>query len=131
MLTAEMYLSITGEAAPEDFAVLLPQAEDMLHAATLYAYIGRDVDAMPKCIRDRWHRALALEVQALDYSGGMAGLHDGEMNSVSLGKYSYTINNAGSAEGTSSGALSPAVSQLMPLLVAYGRGLRGKCVPFR
>ena len=127
MLTAEMYLSITGEEAPQDLDVLAVQAEEMLHAATLYAYVGRDVDSMPKCISDRWHRALALEVQALSFSGGMAGLHDTQANSVSLGKYSYTINNAGSAEGTSSGALAVSVSQLMPMLVAYGRGLRGCC----
>lgn len=128
MLTQEMYLSITGEAAPDDFAVLLPQAEEMLHAATLYAYVGRDLCQMPKCIRDRWHRAVALQMQALNYSGGMAGLHDPEMNSVSLGKYSYTINNLGSAEGTSSGVLAHPVAQLVPMLVAYGRGLRDKCV---
>lgn len=124
MLTQEMYLSITGEAAPDDYAVLLPQAEEMLHAATLYAYVGRDLCQMPKCIRERWNRALALQVQGLSYSGGMAGLHDPEMNSVSLGKYSYTVNNAGSAEGTSSGALAPAVSGLVPMLIAYGRTLK-------
>ena len=127
MLSAEEYFAITGEEAPQDFDVCLAQAEEMLHAATLYAYIGRDTAVMPKCIRDRWNRALALQTQALSVNGGMIGLHDGEMNSVSLGKFSYTVNNSGNAEGTSNGALSPAVSHLMPLLVAYGRGLRDKC----
>lgn len=129
MLSAEEYLAITGEEAPQDFDVCLAQAEEMLHAATLYAYIGRDMATMPKCIRERWDRALALQTQALSVNGGMIGLHDGEMNSVSLGKFSYTVNNSGNAEGTSSGALSPAASQLVSLLVAYGRGLRDKCVP--
>lgn len=119
MLTEETYIAVTGEAPPGDFGACLAQAADMLHAVTLYAYVGRDVDAMPKCIADRWYRALALQTQAVSLNGGIMGAHDEPMHKVSLGKYSYTTSGG----GQSSGGLSPAVSSLLPMLISYGRGL--------
>lgn len=124
MLTQEDYVRITGDSPPDDFCSCVMAAKDTLDSATLYAYIGVDIDKLPQEIALRYKRALALQTQAVSMAGGAAAMHDMQMNSASLGKYAYTVNNSGNAEGTSSGALSPAVVPLIPLLVAYGRGLR-------
>lgn len=126
MITVEEYAKITGELAPADFDACEPMACDILHAHTLYAYAGRDIKALPAYIGEHWKRAVALQVQAISQGGGIAALSEADANSVSLGRFSYS----GGAGGATARLLSPAASALLPLLVAYGRGLK-KCVPSR
>lgn len=117
MINAQEYYELTNELAPEDFEACKAAAEEMLHAATLYAYVGRDIATMPAVITTRWKRALALQTQAISLQGGVAALHDGPLASASLGKFSYSTG-AGSL-----GSLSPAVFELVAVLTAFGRGL--------
>lgn len=127
MLTPDEYVRITGDGAPEDFCACLALAHELIDAHTLYAYVGRDMESLPSGIASRYKRALALQTQAISMRGGVAGMHDMQINSASLGHFSYTVNNSGNAEGTSSSELSAGVSSLMPVLIAYGRGLRSCC----
>lgn len=122
MITAEEYKEMTGTLAPEDFASCEAMACELVHAATLYAYVGRALEDLPEAITGRLKLAVALQTQAISSGGGVEALGDGAMSSVSLGKFSYS--GGGDA---ANGLLSPAISALVPLLVAYGRGLRKKC----
>lgn len=122
MITAEEYKELTGSLAPEDFAPCEAIACELVHAATLYAYVGRALEELPGSIACRLKMAVALQAQAISSGGGVEVLGDGAMSSVSLGKFSYS----GGGGDAANGLLSPAVSALVPLLVAYGRGLR-KC----
>ncbi|MDY4007495.1 MAG: hypothetical protein SOY94_01350 [Candidatus Limiplasma sp.] len=124
MITAEEYQALTGELAPADFSPCEAMACETIHAHTLYAYVGRDVESLPDTIRDRLKLAVALQTQGISHGGGVEALGDSGMSSVSLGKFSYS----GGAENASGGLVSPAASALLPVLTAYGRGLR-KCDP--
>lgn len=126
MITAEEYLAITGEEAPDDFAQSEAAAADRIHAMTLYAYVSRDLNALPVEIADRLRRAVALQTQYVSLQGGAAAAGTtGEMSSVKLGDFSYTMASGTEAkETTTQSVLAPAVSPLLPLLIAYGRGLR-------
>lgn len=124
MITADEYAQITGELAPADFDACEPMACDIIHAHTLYAYVGRDIEALPDYIADCWKRAVALQVQSISQGGGIAALSEVEMNTVSLGRFSYS----GGTGRAVARIISPAASALLPLLVAYGRGLK-QCAP--
>lgn len=126
MITADEYKEMTGSLAPEDFAPCEAVACELVHAATLYAYVGRALDKLPEAITSRLKRAVALQTQAISSGGGVEALGDETMNSVSLGKFSYSGGQSGGGNAAG-GLLSPAVSALVPLLTAYGRGLRKKC----
>lgn len=113
---------LVGTFAPEDFVPCEAMACELVHAATLYAYVGRVLEELPESITSRLKLAVALQTQAISSDGGVEALGDSAMGSVSLGKFSYS----GGGGDAANGLLSPAVSALVPLLTAYGRGLR-KC----
>lgn len=128
MLTAIDFSGITGQPIPDEdgFSRLLADAEQQLHTHTLYAYVGRDMETLPEIIRDHWQRALAWQVYFLHQQGGMAAQASGTVAAgFSIGD--LTVNGSGSS-GRSSAAdeLSPTVRSLLPMLLAFGRGLR-KC----
>lgn len=125
MLTAEEYFLYTGYLAPADFNSCLAVAEQRVHAETLYAFVGRDMDEMPSFIRNTWKQAVALQACAVSQNGGVAGMSQQPQNSVSLGKFSYTT--AGGDGGASAISLSPGTRALLPILISYGRGLRSCC----
>ena len=120
MLTADEYFLFTGYLAPADFDSCLAVAEQRIHAETLYAYVGRDMDALPAFIQNTWKQAVALQTCAVSQNGGVAGMSQQPQNSVSLGKFSYTT---GGGEGASAISLSPGARALLPVLIGYGRGL--------
>lgn len=124
-LTPEEYFQFTGYLAPADFNSCLAIAEQQIHAETLYAYVGRDMTDMPGIIQTTWKQAVALQTCAVSQNGGVAGMSQQPQNSVSLGKFSYTTDKQ---EGAASiVALSPATRAVLPILIAYGRGLRSCC----
>lgn len=123
MITAEEYAKLIGELAPSDFIPCEAIASEIIHASTLYAYIGRDIEKLPEMIRSRMKLAVALQTQAISYGGGVAEMSDARMNSVSLGSFSYSGGNSGSDNGGGN-SLAPSVRAILPILIAYGRGLR-------
>lgn len=125
MLTADEYFLYTGYLAPADFNSCLAVAEQRVHAETLYAYVGRNMDEMPTFIQNTWKQAVALQTCAVSQNGGVAGMSQQPQNSVSLGKFSYTTD--GGDGGASAISLSPGARALLPILIGYGRGLRSCC----
>ena len=127
MLTAVDYSNITGcsPVSDEAFAALLADAEQQLHTHTLHAYVGRDMDALPEIVRDHWQRALAWQVYFLQQQGGMAAQASGTVAAgFSIGD--LTVNGSGAGQASAADELSPTVRSLLPMLLAFGRGLR-KC----
>ena len=124
MLTAEEYFRFTGYLAPADFNSCLAVAEQRIHAETLYAYVGQDMDELPTLIQNTWKQAVALQTCAVSQNGGVAGMSQQPQNSVSLGKFSYSTDGGGGASAIS---LSPGARALLPILISYGRGLRSCC----
>lgn len=127
MLTAIDFSGITGQPLPDeaDFARLLADAEQQLHTHTLHAYVGRDMDALPEIVRDHWQRALAWQVYFLQQQGGMAAQASGVVAAgFSIGD--LTVNGSGAGQASAADELSPTVRSLLPMLLAFGRGLR-KC----
>lgn len=127
MLTAEEYFQFTGYLAPADFNSCLAIAEQQVHAETLYAYVGRDMDEMPGIIQTTWKQAVALQTCAVSQNGGVAGMSQQPQNSVSLGKFSYSGGVKRASDSVSNVSLSPATKALLPILVSYGRGIRSCC----
>lgn len=134
MLTANDFFKWTGTHAPADFDVCVVYAENLLNEYTLNAYVGRDMDGMPARIRNAWEQALAIQTLAISQQGGIAGVSDSSPPSVSLGKFSYSGDAAGVYTSAANG-ISPGAKALLPILVAYGRGLQKeaacKCGLFR
>ena len=119
MITTNEYASITGEAVPVDFAACEALACEVIHSATLHAYEGRDLSALPSIIAGKLRLAVALQTMYVNQRGGIEALHDADLSSASLGAFSYS----GGSAGGSAASPSPAIAALLPLLVAYGRGL--------
>lgn len=127
MLTATDYATITGQSVPDNFAALAADAEAQLHTHTLWAFAGRDLDTLPEIVRLTWQRALSWQVYYLHRQGGMAAQAEGILSAgYSIGDLS--VNGTGaSGQSASADALSPVARELLPLLLAFGRGLRSSC----
>ncbi|MGN1020337.1 MAG: hypothetical protein ACI4O7_08165 [Aristaeellaceae bacterium] len=127
MLTETDYADITGQSVPEGFAALAADAETQLHTHTLCAFVGRDLDAMPEIVRLTWQRALSWQVYYLHRQGGTAARAEGLLSAgFTIGDLS--VNGAGaSGQSAESDTLSPVTRELLPLLMAFGRGARFAC----
>ena len=125
-ITTSDYLAIVGEAAPPDFNAVLTMAEDCIDAHTLYAYVGRDVSALPEYVRRKLKAAVAYQVQYIVQMGGVAGANDGDFGSVTLGKFSYSQSASGRTSGSTARAgtlsLCNTAAVNVPFLLAYARG---------
>ena len=122
MLTPEEYFQFTGYLAPADFNSCVEFAVQQMHAQTLYAYVGRDMEELPRIIQIAWKQAIALQACAVSQNGGVAGMSQQPHTSMSLGKFSYSAD--ADAINASNVVLSPATRAILPVLVAYGRGLQ-------
>ncbi len=111
-LTEEEYLTVTGEAAPADFAGCLTLAQSMLDARTLCFYADRDAVTLPGLIQRTLQQYLAYQTQAISLAGGVASAMEAPVQSGALGKFSFT-------NGVGASAHCPAAAALLPLLVSY------------
>lgn len=124
MITTNEYASITGEAVPADFSACEALACEVIHSATLHAYEGRDLSALPSLIAGKLRLAVALQVLAISQSGGLAGAVEASPNSASLGDFSMSGGQTATMLAEASSATPcPAAQAVLPLLAAYGRGL--------
>lgn len=121
-LTAEEYTTITGQAAPEDFAILESVAAEVVDRLTLYGYVGRDIASLPEFVRQKLKATVAFQVMHLDEQG-LAGVNEPGMNSVSLGKFSYSGGNGSIGTENSNENQSQLMLTNVPFLVAYMRGV--------
>lgn len=129
MITVDEFEELTGTLAPADFVTCLAVAQETVDAYTLYGYVGRDIDSLPSVVRSRYKRALALQTLYISQQGGVAALAEGSPNSVTLGSFSYSGGNTENSQKNVGGMLSPAVRVLMPVLVAFVRGMRHETHP--
>lgn len=127
VISAEDYERFTGSLAPADFDKSVMLAQQIVDAHTLYAYVGRDLGAMPGIIQTTYKQAIAMQTMAISQRGGVSGSSDESYSSVTIGKFSMAGRESSSTEAETQKndeLLSPAARALLPLLIAYGRGLR-------
>lgn len=126
-ITADDYQLFTGSLALADFDKSVMLAQQIIDAHTLYAYVGRDMTAMPSRIQITYKQAIAMQTMAISQRGGVSGSSDESYSSVTIGKFSMAGRESSSTEAEmqkNDELLSPAARALLPLLIAYGRGLR-------
>lgn len=126
-ITADDYQLFTGSLAPADFDKSVMLAQQIIDAHTLYVYVGRDMTAMPSRIQITYKQAIAMQTMAISQRGGVSGSSDESYSSVTIGKFSMAGRESSSTEAETQKndeLLSPASRALLPLLIAYGRGLR-------
>lgn len=113
-LTAEQYMTYTGETPPDDFNACLDLAESIVDMQTLNFYAQRDVTALPSIVQRFLQRATAYQVQAISQRGGVSGMTEPQMQSASVGKVSYTI--------AANPTLCAPAALCIPFLLSYARG---------
>lgn len=113
----------TGEPVPDaDFPSLLLRAEKIVEEMTMYRLSGSSFAAMPEDGKERIRKAVCAQVEYLDANGGSDVDTGTDIQSASLGKYSYS-RAGGSGEAGSSG--SPYAPRAMRLLYPTGLLYRG------
>ena len=112
-LTSTEYATITGDAAPSDFAPCLSLAEALIDTHTLqyYAQVS-DLTSLPALIQRVLKSATAYQVQAISQMGGVAGATEPQTG-ASVGRFSAPAPTR---------ALCSPTEALLPLLVSYARG---------
>ena len=129
MITAEDYAALTGQEAPEDFAVLLLPAEELLHARTLQQYRREDVPNVPRTV---FKRALASQITFMA-SRGLDGWADPAVATanVTLGRFSVynAASSAKAAQSADAQLIAPGAQALLPTLMAYARAWMGGGCP--
>lgn len=126
-INADEYAFFTGSLAPADFDKSVMLAQQIIDAHTLYAYIGRDLTAMPGIIQTTYKQAVAMQTMAISQRGGVAGSAEENYSSVTIGSFTMTGKSSTTTDAetqASDALLSPAARALLPMLIAYGRGLR-------
>lgn len=127
VINADEYAYFTGSLAPADFDKSVMFAQQIIDAHTLYAYIGRDIASMPGIIQTTYKQAVAMQTMAISQRGGVAGSTEENYSSVTIGDFSMAGRSTTSTEAETQKTdelLSPAARALLPMLIAYGRGLR-------
>lgn len=127
VIDADEYAYFTGSLAPADFDKSVMLAQQIIDAHTLYAYIGRDLTAMPGIIQTTYKQAVAMQTMAISQRGGVAGSTEENYSSVTIGEFSMAGRSTTSTDAETQKTdelLSPAARALLPMLIAYGRGLR-------
>lgn len=112
-LTSAEYATLTGDAAPSDFAACLSLAEALIDGPTLqyYAQVS-DLTMLPALIQRALKSATAYQVQAISQMGGIAGATEPQTG-ASVGRFT--------APATTRELCTP-TEALLPLLVSYARG---------
>ena len=126
-ITADEYQLFTGSLAPADFDKSVMLAQQIIDAHTLYAYVGRDINGLPKRIQITYKQAIAMQTMAISQRGGVAGSTEENYSSVTIGQFSMagrSTTSSGTEEKKNDELLSPAAKALLPGLIAFGRGLR-------
>lgn len=122
----DFYNNTYGGGAVEDtdFAPLLDRAEELVEELTMYRLTPVTFLVMPEDTQLRVRKAVCAQIEYLDANGG-ADLDNGvDMQSASLGKFSYS--SGGSATGEASQSLYAPRAQR--LLAPTGLLYRGGCL---
>lgn len=103
--------------------VLLSRAADVVNNSIYLT--GLTVETIPEVLRTAVYKAVCAQADYIEYNGGVAAMSDnGDMSSVSLGKFSYSSGAQGSSSAKSAVQLcEQAVGYLRPTGLLY-RGVR-------
>ena len=121
------YTFFTGHHALADFETSAMLAQQIIDAHTLHAFVGCDVESLPGIIKTTYKQAVAVQTMAISQRGGISGSTEENYSSFSIGRFSMSGKTATSTqegEKASTELLSPAAKALLPMLTAYGRGMR-------
>lgn len=114
-----------GESVNDtDFPSLLDRAEELVEEMAMYRLTPITFSAMPEDVQLRVKKAVCAQIEYLDANGGSDMDNGVDMQSASLGKFSYS--SGGSAEGEASQSLYAPRAQR--LLAPTGLLYRGGCL---
>lgn len=106
-----------------DFPSLLLRAEEIVEEMTMYRLSGSSFAAMSEDMKERVRKAVCAQVEYLDANGGAEVDTGTDIQSASLGKYSYSRAGGVGETGTSGGYYAPrALRLLYPTGLLYRGG---------
>lgn len=79
-----------GTLADEEFSDLRDRAEEVIEEMTMYRLTPVTFAAMPEDVQERIRKAVCAQMEYLDANGGSDLDNGTELQSASLGKFSYT-----------------------------------------
>lgn len=104
-----------------EFNALLSRSIDVVDNAIFLT--GVTVATVPTIWQDRVYKAVCSQIDYIDSNGGVDSMTDGSYGSVSLGKFSYSADTTGGANGSATKLCDMATSYLLPTGLLY----RGVC----
>ena len=90
------------DGTDEELSKLLSRCTDIVNNAI--AFSGYTVDTVPDIFKARVSKAVCAHADYVENNGGIGSLTDNLYNSVSLGKFSYSVDASGG--NTVNGALT-------------------------
>ncbi len=113
-----------GEPVPDvDFPSLLLRAEEIVEEMTTYRLSGPFFAAMPEDVKERIRKAVCAQIEYLDANGGSEVDTGADLQSASLGKYSYSRAAGAGGGGAFRGYYAPrALRILYPTGLLYRGG---------
>lgn len=126
MTLSEFYLNEwQGNFSSDNDAlnVLLSRASDVVNNSIYFS--GVTVETVPEALRTAVYKAVCAQADYIEYNGGVSAMSDnGDMSSVSLGKFSYSYGTQGGGSAKSAVKLcEQAACYLRPTGLLY-RGVR-------
>ncbi len=124
-VTQEYYSdTFLGESVDQaDFPGLLGRASEIVEEMTMYRLTPVTFLAMPEDVQERVRKAICAQIEYLEANGGSDMDNGADLQSASLGKFSYT-----KASGTGGGSVqtiyAPRAQRiLMPTGLLYRGGM--------
>lgn len=108
-IDAAFYAQFTGEEAPDNFESLAKVASLMIDTLC-GGKIGKDILSFPEAIQEKIKQATASQLAYLESVGGLkavATASAGNVNTASIGKFSYTDGERASLELMQGVGISP------------------------
>ncbi len=126
MTITEFYLNEWGGSFGDDndaLNICISRAVDVINNAIYLT--GLTVETVPETLKTAVFKAVCAQVDYIEYNGGVTAMSDnGDMSSVSLGKFSYSGGSQGSSSAKSAFKLcEQAAEYLRPTGLLY-RGVR-------
>ena len=113
-----------GESVDEaDFPRLLGRASEIVEEMTMYRLTPVTFLAMPENVQERVRKAICAQIEYLEANGGSDMDNGADMQSASLGKFSYT-KASGSGNSSGQSIYAPRAQRiLMPTGLLYRGGM--------
>lgn len=124
-VTQEYYSdTFLGEAVDSaDFPGLLERASEIVEEMTMYRLTPVTFLAMPEDVQERVRKAVCSQIEYLEANGGSDMDNGADLQSASLGKFSYT-KASGSGNSSGQSIFAPRAQRiLMPTGLLYRGGI--------